>query len=165
MGTIVYLSLGSNLGDKFDNLQKAIRRIGETCGSIIQESPIYKTPPLGFESDDNFLNMCLSLETKLTPSILLNRLKEIEIEIGRKKKSINGTYVSRIIDIDIILFGDHIIDANELQIPHPKYTERLFVIKPLEDISKDIFDPKNGKSIRQLKEDCIDQSQITPYEQ
>lgn len=164
MGQLAYLSLGSNLGDKLQNLDIAIQAIESNCGKVIKESLIYKTPPLGFDSEDNFLNMCISIEADLEPLELLNRLKKIEIEMGREKKSSNGVYVSRIIDIDIILFGNHILNSAELTIPHPRYTERRFVISPLRDISGSITDPLNGKTVKQLFDDCIDESCISIYE-
>lgn len=164
MESIVYLSLGTNLGNRLNNINTAIDLIESRIGPVFLKSNIYTTEPLGFESNDDFLNSCLSIKTSLPSDLILKELKKIEIEIGRTKKSDDGIYESRIIDIDIILFGDLILNTDGLIIPHPRYKERLFVLKPLNEIASNIKDPENGKTIKQLCIECIDQSAIKIYQ-
>ena len=165
MGTLTHLSLGTNLGNRLDNFRLALRLIQEKCGKIITLSKIYETPALGFESEDDFLNMCISVQTELDPRSLLNALQLIEIEMGRTSKSIDGAYVSRVIDLDIILYGKKIIKTKELVLPHPRYKERLFVLVPFNDILKKFKDPENQKSLTAIKKECSDTSIIRPYKE
>lgn len=164
MESIAYLSIGTNLGDRLNNIDRAIELIESSIGIVIQKSRIYVTEPVGFLSDNDFLNLCISIETSLPPLVLLNKMKHIEVEIGRTKKSEDGIYESRLIDLDIILYGNKTLDSEELRIPHPRYTERLFVLKPLNEIASNINDPISGKTIKQLNTECIDQSTIKFYE-
>jgi len=157
MESIVHLSLGANIGDRHNNVAKAIELIESRVGNVIEKSSTYETEPMGFVSSDNFLNLCISIQTPLYPSTLLNELIKIEQEIGRTKKSSNGTYESRVIDIDIILFGEVIVNESALIIPHPRYHERLFVLEPLNEIAPNTLDPVSRKSIKQLYAECVDQ--------
>ncbi|HIP31163.1 MAG TPA: 2-amino-4-hydroxy-6-hydroxymethyldihydropteridine diphosphokinase [Crocinitomicaceae bacterium] len=159
--TTVYLSLGSDLGDQLSNLEKAIHLISTKISPIGSVSRIYETLPLGFDSDTHFLNLCIELKTKLSPFELLNETQAIEQLIGRKEKSINKEYTSRIVDIDIILFGDKIIKIEQLEIPHSQYRKRNFVLFPLSDIANHLIDPISGLTIEQIKRNCEDDSSIT----
>jgi 2-amino-4-hydroxy-6-hydroxymethyldihydropteridine diphosphokinase len=161
----VYISLGSNKGDKFKNLQDAIDAIHFKIGAINIISKVYKSSALGFESDD-FLNACLILETTITPKKLLKELLIIEKSLGRirpddyrdKKK----TYQARIIDLDIIFFEDKIINTKTLQIPHPELHKRKFVLQPLCDIAPNVTHPKSKKEVSTLLEKCKDKSVLEP---
>jgi 2-amino-4-hydroxy-6-hydroxymethyldihydropteridine diphosphokinase len=130
----VFLSLGSNLGDKNAYLQTAIREIKTRIGTVSAVSSIYETAPWGFQSTHSFLNMAIRVETRLLPRLVLYITQAIEREMGREKKS-QGSYQDRIIDIDLILYDQLIIDTPELTLPHPRYREREFVRKPLEEIT------------------------------
>lgn len=133
----VFLSLGTNLGDKRENLNKAIQKIGELVGDVVRQSSFIETEPWGFESKNRFLNGCVCVETDLTPLEVLEMTQLIERELGRKEKSHNGEYHDRIIDIDILLYDDVTIDEPELKIPHPHMKERDFVMIPLNEILKE----------------------------
>lgn len=133
---ISFLSLGSNLGDKEENLRKAINLINEKAGKVTKTSSFINTEPWGFSSDNLFVNACVEIDTTLTPQELLAATKQIETVMGRKQKSINGTYNDRIIDIDILLYGDITVDEENLKIPHPHMYERDFVMIPLKEIMK-----------------------------
>jgi len=156
----VYISLGSNKGDKFKNLQDAIDCIHLKVGNIKLISKVYKSPAFGFESDD-FLNTCLILETELKPENVLEELLIIEKGLGRVRSKKNE-YQARTIDLDIIFFNDEIIDTKTLQIPHPEMYKRRFVLQPLSDIVSKVMHPKFEKSVIDLLEECDDKSVLSP---
>ncbi|MCD7936193.1 MAG: 2-amino-4-hydroxy-6-hydroxymethyldihydropteridine diphosphokinase [Tannerellaceae bacterium] len=151
----VFLSLGSNLGDKEKNLEEAIQRIEKQAGKIIARSAFYKTEPWGFNSQNTFLNGAIEIETTLSPLDLLSCTQSIEKEMGRKKKSIQGAYTDRIIDIDILTYNELIYKDKKLALPHPHMTQRLFVMEPLAEIAANRFHPITGESFagicKQLK--------------
>ncbi|MDP2642632.1 MAG: 2-amino-4-hydroxy-6-hydroxymethyldihydropteridine diphosphokinase [Candidatus Peregrinibacteria bacterium] len=126
-----YLSLGSNLGDRDDFLKKAISAIKKT-EKIIKKSKIYETSPVGHKDQGDFLNMVIKIETLLTPQKLLEKLMEIEKKLGRERRIKNGP---RTIDIDILTFGNTIVDEPNLKIPHPRMHERKFVLVPLMELT------------------------------
>lgn len=130
----VYLSLGSNLGDREATMRRAIGLLNERAGSVDRQSSFIETEPWGFESTNKFLNMCVRLLTTLSPEQLLLATKQIEREFGRTQKSVNGQYHDRPIDIDILMYDDVHIDSNDLTLPHPHMQEREFVMKPLREI-------------------------------
>lgn len=130
----VYLSLGSNLGDRKATMRRAIGLLNERAGSVDRQSSFIETEPCGFESTNKFLNMCVRLLTTLSPEQLLMATKQIERELGRTQKSVNGQYHDRPIDIDILMYDDVHIDSNDLTLPHPHMQEREFVMKPLREI-------------------------------
>lgn len=130
----VYLSLGSNLGDRKATMRRAIGLLNERAGSVDRQSSFIETEPWGFESTHKFLNMCVRLLTTLSPEQLLLATKQIERELGRTQKSVNGQYHDRPIDIDILMYDDVQIDSNDLTLPHPHMQEREFVMKPLREI-------------------------------
>jgi 2-amino-4-hydroxy-6-hydroxymethyldihydropteridine diphosphokinase len=129
----VFLGLGTNLGNKLENLKSAINALCNIGCEKIDESFIYKSKPWGFNSNNSFLNCVVAVGTDLSAHDLLNACKKIELNLGRKPKQGNG-YESRIIDIDILYFDEMIINSKNLQIPHPLIKKRLFVMKPLLDI-------------------------------
>ena len=151
------------MGDRLKNIETSIDLIHKEAGPVILNSTIYVTEPLGFSAELDFLNLCIAIEANCSPLELLEKLKSIEKRLGRHKKSADGVYESRLIDIDIILFGDAIVDTSELSVPHKKYYERMFVLKPLAEIAWNIIDPINNKSIKQLYGECSDQSTINFY--
>lgn len=146
----VFLGLGTNLGDKRNNLLTAVNHIEEKIGKVTSLSSFYETEPWGFKSDNSFLNAALCVETSLEPVAILHIIKEIEIEMGRTQKSVNKVYSDRPIDIDILLYDDMIIKTEELTIPHPLMTERDFVMKPLVEIAGDTVHPLLGKKLVEL---------------
>lgn len=132
----VYLGLGTNLGNKEANLRTAIHKLQERIGKQVSLSSFYETAPWGFESDHSFLNAAIGLETSLSPIEILHITQEIEKELGRTKKSVNGSYSDRLIDIDILLYDTLVLQTPELTIPHPLMTERDFVMKPNRNCGK-----------------------------
>lgn len=129
----VVIAFGSNLGDKESNIQKAISALGKTCGTVAQVSTYFKSKPEGFASENEFINGCLLLLTDLTPLDLLQNLKEIERSMGRIKTT--SHYEDRSIDLDIIFYEHICLNTPELQIPHPKFQERVFVLEPLKELN------------------------------
>ena len=134
---IAYLSLGTNLGDKRKNIAEAIQNIGELVGDVVRQSALYETEPWGFRSDNRFVNAAVCVDTQLSPRRLLEVTQRIEREMGRTLKSDGGEYHDRIIDIDILLYGDLHIDEPDLKIPHPLMHERDFVMTPLNEIMEE----------------------------
>jgi 2-amino-4-hydroxy-6-hydroxymethyldihydropteridine diphosphokinase len=145
----VYLSLGSNLGDRIKLLEKSIAKLNQQ-GKIIRCSKVYETPPWGFESQDHFLNICLEYQTPLTPIELLDYINEIELDLGRIRNQ-SLSYESRPIDLDIIFFNNLQIVSERLTIPHPEYSKRIFVLAPLNDLVPDYLDSQLKKTIRELR--------------
>lgn len=146
----VYLGLGTNLGDKEANLRTAIYKLQERIGKQVSLSSFYETAPWGFESAHSFLNAAICLETSLAPLEVLHITQEIEKELGRMKKSVNGVYSDRPIDIDILLYDDLILQTPELTIPHPLMTERDFVMRPLVEIAGNVIHPVRQESLSSL---------------
>lgn len=130
----VYLSLGSNLGDRKATMRRAIGLLNERAGSVDRQSSFIETEPWGFESTNKFLNMCVRLLTTLSPEQLLLATKQIERELGRTQKSVNGQYHDRPIDIDILMYDDLQLSTPDLTLPHPHMQEREFVMIPLREI-------------------------------
>ena len=155
----VYLSLGSNLGNRLANLQKAIFRIQQKVGSILDISSVYENPAIGFEGDQ-FLNIVISVLTPLSPTELLDTLLQIEQYFGRVRSE-DGGYSSRTLDIDIIYYGSEIINNDDLVIPHPQMQHRNFVLKPLGDIAPQFYHPVLHKDTRNLLQECKDRSKLT----
>lgn len=160
--TDLYLSLGSNIGDRLGYLREAIVRINMEIGTIKSISPVYETPPWGFDAATPFLNLCVLVPTKLSAKSVMEEIKQIEKVLGREKSQVKG-YSSRKIDIDIILYGHLCIDLENLHIPHPRFRSRKFVLQPLKDIAKDVTDPFTNLTIAQLFGNCQDISLITCY--
>ena len=146
----VYLGLGTNLGNKEANLRTAIYKLQERIGKQVSLSSFYETSPWGFESDHSFLNAAIGLETSLSPTEILHITQEIEKELGRTKKSVNGSYSDRLIDIDILLYDSLVLHTPELTIPHPLMTERDFVMKPLIEIAGNVIHPIRQKTLSEL---------------
>ena len=135
----LYLSLGTNMGDRRKNLSSALELIGHEVGTVVSASDIIETEPWGFESSNMFLNMVAKVETHLQPIEVLHATQKIEHTLGRDKKSVNGQYQDRPIDIDILLYDDLVMDTPELTIPHPLMYQREFVMKPLAQIAPELI--------------------------
>lgn len=133
---MIIIALGTNLGDKENNLHRAIEALGN-IGEVLSQSPIYHSEAWGFESENDFYNMVLTLDTPLTATELLTATQRIEQELGRTTKSNNAEYSDRVIDIDIIDFHGTVSNHEKLQLPHPLMHQRLFVLEPLCYIAPD----------------------------
>ena len=147
---MVYLGLGTNLGDKEQNLRMSIKKIEERIGNVVSLSAFYATAPWGFSSENSFLNAAVCVETTLLPLQVLEETQRIERELGRTEKSVNGLYADRLIDIDLLLYDDRVKDAEGLILPHPLMTERRFVMEPLSEIAPDVVHPVLHKTMKEL---------------
>ena len=149
----IYLSIGSNKGNRYSFIKEALRLIRKDIGKVILISKIYETKSWGFQSDD-FLNICIMIKSELLPAELLNKLKNLEVRIGRIRNS--SKILAREIDIDILFYSDKIVDHKDLIIPHPRLHLRNFVLYPLNDIASDFIHPILLKPINELLEECED---------
>ena len=148
--TKVYAGIGSNLGNKRENIIRAIDRINayeEIC--VREKSGFYDTSPVGGPPQPDYVNCVIGLETEVEPQTLLKEFKEIEIEQGRRS---GVKWGPRVVDLDILLYGDRIVNDHNLKIPHERMHERVFVLEPLCEISPDIKHPVSGISISELLE-------------
>ncbi len=143
----VYLSLGTNIGNKEKQMNEAIERIETQIGDVVSRSTFYVTEPWGFESENSFLNAAVKIETVLSADEVLKETQNIEREMGRMEKSEKGKYKDRIIDIDILMYGTSIIDSPNLTIPHKFMKERRFVLEPLAEIASEVVIPGTGISV------------------
>jgi len=150
----LYILLGGNLGDKQQVFSEARARLNQQVGTITSQSAIYETEPWGFDSDDIFWNQVLEISTAFSPEEVLQQTQQIEHELGRIRKTTQ--YDSRIIDIDILFYGDQIIEQENLIVPHPRIQERKFALVPLCEIAAELIHPVFQKSITQLLEECRD---------
>ena len=149
----IYLSIGSNKGNRYSFIKEALRLIRKDIGKVVLMSKIYETKSWGFHSDD-FLNICIMIKSELLPAELLNKLKNIEDRIGRIRNSTK--ILAREIDIDILFYSDKIVDHEDLIIPHPRLHLRNFVLYPLNEIASDFVHPILIKPISELLEECED---------
>ena len=143
------MSLGTNLGNRHNNMLTAIALLSERVGKILALSALYETEPWGFESENTFLNVALSMETEFQPMELLSITQDVEQEMGRTAKS-NGSYQDRLIDIDLLTYDQLIWESPILVLPHPLMHEREFVLKPLVEIAPDLVQPILNKTMSQL---------------
>jgi len=153
----VYLSLGSNVDDRERNLRVAIARLPHAGAAVIKESSFYETEPVDFREQPWFLNCAVQAETKLSPLDLLRALRGIESRLGSKKLVPKGP---RLIDLDILLYGDETIDTPELQVPHPRMLLRRFVLTPLAEIAPNLKHPSWKDTVSQLLADSSDSSVV-----
>jgi 2-amino-4-hydroxy-6-hydroxymethyldihydropteridine diphosphokinase len=158
---IVFLGLGTNLGDKELNLEKAVAGIEEFIGKVIRTSSIYETEPWGFITDEKFLNLVVKAETELKPLQLLDEIHKIESASGRVRGEVQ--YSPRVIDIDILLYENMIIAEDNLKVPHPLMKDRKFVLIPLCEIEPGMVHPVLGKTFTELLEECEDRSEVKKY--
>jgi len=154
----IYLALGTNLGERPANLRAAMDAFAPDI-SVLDQSPIYETEPWGYVAQPPFLNMAVRAETELSPSDLLDRLKDIESTLGRVPNFKNGP---RLIDLDILFYDDLILDTPPLVIPHPSLHKRAFVLVPLAAIAPSLVHPALGLSVEQFLEK-IDRRGVNLY--
>ncbi|HMC59389.1 MAG TPA: 2-amino-4-hydroxy-6-hydroxymethyldihydropteridine diphosphokinase [Candidatus Solibacter sp.] len=143
----VYLSLGSNIGDREANLRAAIERLAAPRLRVLRVSPIYETEPVDYTDQRWFLNLAVEAETALFPMQLLARTGKIERALGRVRTVLNGP---RTIDIDILLYGNAVVHCATLEIPHPRMAQRRFVLAPLADLAPDLRHPVTHLTVRQM---------------
>ena len=155
--------LGGNVGDRMDYLRRSIELLCRDAGNITAMSAVYESEPWGFDAPCRFLNQVAVMETDLAPHDLLKSIRRIEQTLGRLRTR-NG-YESRTIDIDILLYGDRIINTPELVIPHPRMTERMFVLQPMAEIAPDLEHPVLHHNMLYLREQCKDVLQIRIFKQ
>jgi 2-amino-4-hydroxy-6-hydroxymethyldihydropteridine diphosphokinase len=158
----VFLGIGTNLGDKENNLKESITGIEKTIGIVKRSSSVYETESWGFKSEDDFLNMVIKIETDLVPAQLIRRILDLELLLGRIRSE--KQYSSRIIDIDILFYNDLVISEKTLTIPHPLLHERKFVLVPLCEIEPELIHPVLKKTVASLLKTCKDQSNVRKYE-
>jgi 2-amino-4-hydroxy-6-hydroxymethyldihydropteridine diphosphokinase len=145
--TTVYLSLGSNLGDREANLRQARERFNASELHLLRESSIYETEPRDVPDQPWFLNQVVEVETSLLARELLQRLQSIESEMGRRRTAPKGP---RLIDLDILLAGNAVVNTPDLEIPHPRLAERRFVLEPLAELSPELRHPRTGQTVREM---------------
>ncbi|HLF52115.1 2-amino-4-hydroxy-6-hydroxymethyldihydropteridine diphosphokinase [Flavobacterium sp.] len=153
----VILSIGSNQGERLENIKQCVDLIHQEIGTVIRVSKLYETPSWGFESDA-FYNGAVAIHTNKSPQEVLSAILKIEKKLGRVRKNQLG-YQARTIDIDILSFNDEIIETENLQIPHPQMQNRLFVLLPMMDLQLDIIHPILNKTISDLIRECQDKSE------
>ena len=156
----IYLSLGTNLGNREQNLEAVLQELPPEV-TILESSPVYQTEPWGYLDQPDFLNQVLAVETTLSPDELLDYVKGIEKKIGRKPSVRFGP---RIVDIDILFYGDRIISEENLVIPHPRIKDRAFVLIPLAELDPDLIHPGTNSSISDLLED-VDLTGVDIYQE
>jgi len=156
---VVYLGLGSNVGNRQENLERALGFLSERL-RVVKVSSIYDTEPLGNVNQPRFLNLVCQVYTTLVPTALLALAKGIESKLGRTGKS----NAPRPIDIDILFYGDQVMKTPELVIPHPRLAERAFVLVPLAEIAPDLIHPVSGKTIRELLNGVTEKQGVLKWE-
>ena len=158
----VILLLGSNMGNREELLQQACMELASEVGTLLHSSALYETEPWGFEAEHNFLNQVITLYSEFDAHTILNKTQQIEARAGRIR-SADGHYISRTLDIDILFFGNHIIDTPDLQVPHPHLHKRRFTLIPLADHHAKLVHPTFEKPISQLLDTCPDTLPVVKY--
>lgn len=154
----VFIGLGSNMGDREARLKQAIADLKRRAGAVVQESSVIETAPWGFEAEQHFLNQVLELRTPLEPLPLMKELLDIESDMGRIRSE-EPRYSSRPIDLDLLFYGDRVINLLELKVPHPLLEEREFVLKPMAEIAPDFIHPTDGHTMEELLDRLISTKQ------
>ena len=155
-----YLGLGSNLGNRQDNLDRALELLSQRF-RVEKVSSVYDSEPVGNTEQPHFLNLVCQVHTKLNPTELLTLVKGIESKLGRISSKPN---TPRPIDIDILFYGDQVIETSELVIPHPRLAERAFVLIPLDEIAPDLVHPVSGKTIKELLQEVTEVQGVFKWE-
>jgi len=154
----VFLSLGSNIGEREAQLRQAIERLEAAGVQVVRTSSVYETEPQDLREQPWFLNLVLEVETGLAPIQLLATILEIEESMGRKREVPKGP---RSIDIDILLYGDGIVETEDLQIPHPRLARRRFVLEPLAELAPDLRHPQSNRTMRDLLREVMGDNSFT----
>ncbi len=161
--TRAFIGLGANLGDRVANIRKAIELLGDCKDvEVLRCASLYETEPVGVEAQPWFINTVVEIETKLTPGELFKRCKQIEDQVGRSHK---GRWGPREIDVDLLLFGDVIVNRDELKIPHPELHKRRFVLVPLCELAASLVHPVLKKSVKELLTQLADEKAVKRYEE
>lgn len=158
--TLVHIALGGNMGDRLANLEAAIAALAPDV-TVLERSPVYETDPKYVTDQPRFLNMALAAETGLDAPALLVFLKRIEGQLGRGAGERNGP---RPIDLDIVFFGDEVIDRPDLIVPHPRLAERAFVLRPLADIAPARIHPVTGLGVAEMLDALDDDGGLAPFQ-
>lgn len=157
---MIVLSLGSNIGNRIENLKKAVEILESEGIEIIKTSSYYQTEPVGYKDQDDFINQVILVNAELSPDDLMKLLLETEKKLGRVREFKNGP---RTVDIDIIDYNGQVIDTELVKSPHPRYQDRKFVLVPLKEVYSDFKDPITSESIDKLIDKTIDNSKIEKY--
>lgn len=164
----IYLSLGSNLGDRVNHLEEALGQIADQVGKLVTISGIYESEAWGFSSEHSFCNCCVSVLTDLKPLQVLDSILEIEKGMGRDRNTTGEAgegYADRIIDIDLLMFGERQYDHPRLVLPHPAMADRRFVLTPLNEIAPSLMHPLLKISISRMLDRCTDPGEVRLFRQ
>jgi len=157
----IYFQLGSNIGDRIENMNQSIEFISERIGDVLEKSSLYESTPWGVENQRNFLNQVIYVKSIHDPFAILDLALQIEKDMGRVRIEKWG---ERIIDIDILFYNDDIIESDKLCIPHQFISKRKFVLEPMNELASNFIHPKLNKTIKQLLSDCKDEEKVEIYE-
>jgi 2-amino-4-hydroxy-6-hydroxymethyldihydropteridine diphosphokinase len=159
--TKIYCSLGSNMGDRLNNLARGVECLTHEKIKVVAQSSIYETSPWGVDSQDMYLNQVIGIETNISPEDLIKIIQNCERKLGRNSKQ--GHMQARVLDIDIIFYGDQIISTPNIELPHPRMHQRMFVLIPLLELDEDFVHPVMGKAVWELYNECRDESEVILY--
>jgi 2-amino-4-hydroxy-6-hydroxymethyldihydropteridine diphosphokinase len=157
--TTAYIGIGSNSGDRLQHISDSLKKLSEKGVTVVRTASIYETEPVGFVSEDRFLNTVAEIKTVLPAEKLLALLLETENEMGRTRDP-EVRYASRMIDLDLLLFGDEIVSTSGLVVPHPEMHRRSFVLVPLQELAEGLLHPVTRQTVRDLTVACIDKNPV-----